>query len=139
MKKTKMIDHYKELPYTREIVRGEDGYFVKIKELSGCISVGDSPEEALSMIDDALESWLETAIEDGVEIPLPEAMKEEELSGKFALRMPKSLHADLVKQAQKEGISLNQYIVALLAAGNQNFKLGKTSNFFVASPKSSYK
>ena len=133
MKKT--VDYYTSLPYTREIVKGDDGYFVKIKELPGCISVGDTVEDALSMIDDALESWLETAIEDDIEIPLPESIKEEELSGKFALRMPKSLHSDLVKQAQKEGISLNQYIVALLAAGNQNFKLSKTPNSFVASKK----
>jgi antitoxin HicB len=137
MKKT--ADYYTSLPYTREIVKGDDGYFVKIKELPGCISVGDTVEDALSMIDDALESWLETAIEDDIEIPLPESIKEEELSGKFALRMPKSLHSDLVKQAQKEGISLNQYIVALLAAGNQNFKLSKTPNSFVASKKSSYR
>ncbi len=125
MKKTNRIDYYRALPYTREIVKGEDGYFVKIKELRGCISVGDTVEDAWTMIDDALESWLEVAIEDGMEIPLPESMAEETFSGKFALRMPKTLHADISKQAENEGVSINHYIVSILAAGNQNFKFNK--------------
>jgi antitoxin HicB len=126
MKKTEKINYYRSLPYTREIVKGEDGYFVKIKELRGCISVGDTVEDAWAMIDDALESWLEVAIEDGMEIPLPESIAEENYSGKFALRMPKTLHADISKQAENEGVSINQYIVAILAAGNQNFKFNKS-------------
>lgn len=36
-------------------------------------------------------------------------------SGKVNLRMPKSLHRDLVHDAEQEGVSLNQLIVATLA------------------------
>ena len=37
------------------------------------------------------------------------AMEELEKSGKIALRIPKTLHAELAEQAKREGVSLNQY------------------------------
>jgi hypothetical protein len=38
-----------------------------------------------------------------------------EYSGKFNVRLPKSLHAALASEADAEGVSLNQLIVAKLA------------------------
>jgi len=43
------------------------------------------------------------------------AMDELEKSGKIALRIPKSLHAELAEQARREGVSLNQYCLYKLA------------------------
>lgn len=37
-------------------------------------------------------------------------------SGKFVVRLPKSLHAALESEAAQEGVSLNQLVVAKLAA-----------------------
>lgn len=39
----------------------------------------------------------------------------EEYSGNFRIRMPKSLHKKLSEQAEKEGISLNQYCIHVLS------------------------
>ena len=39
----------------------------------------------------------------------------EEYSGKFVVRIPKSLHAALAAEAEVEGVSLNQLVVAKLA------------------------
>jgi RNA polymerase sigma-B factor len=36
-------------------------------------------------------------------------------SGRLLLRMPKTLHAELAARSDKEGVSLNQYIVSALA------------------------
>ena len=44
--------------------------------------------------------------------PLP---PEEDYSGKFVVRVPRSLHRDLVETAEQEGVSLNQYINVVLA------------------------
>jgi hypothetical protein len=38
-------------------------------------------------------------------------------SGRLMLRMPQSLHADLAEAAEREEVSLNQYITNTLAAG----------------------
>jgi predicted HicB family RNase H-like nuclease len=40
---------------------------------------------------------------------------EQDYSGKFVLRLPKSLHRRLAQQAEQEGVSLNQYAVSLLS------------------------
>jgi predicted RNase H-like HicB family nuclease len=118
MRKTaSKLEHYMNLPYTVEIVPYQDGgFFARIKELEGCMTEGETLKETLELLEDAKRAWLETALEDGLEIPLPESMREEkEYSGKILLRLPKSLHKKLAESAQKEGVSLNTYIISLLS------------------------
>jgi antitoxin HicB len=109
----KTVDYYMNLPYTIELRRDpEEGWFVRVRELRGCMSQGDTLEEAVAMIQDAMLAWLETALEDG--LPIPEPHLEEDYSGKFVVRVPRSLHRDLVENARREGVSLNQYINVVL-------------------------
>ena len=110
----KNINYYLNLPYTIELQQDpEEGWFVRVKELPGCMSQGDTPEEAFEMIRDAMQGWLEIALED--DLPIPEPRPEEDYSGKFVVRVPKSLHRKLVEEAEREGVSLNQYINVTLA------------------------
>ena len=110
----KTLEYYMALPYTIELTSDpEGGWFAAIKELPGCMTQGDTPEEALEMIRDAQAGWLSVALEDGDPIPEPRAL--DEYSGKFVVRVPRSLHRDLVQHAEAEGVSLNQYINVALA------------------------
>jgi predicted RNase H-like HicB family nuclease len=47
------------------------GYVAEVPELPGCMSDGDTPEEALANAYDAAQAWLETALELGRDIPVP--------------------------------------------------------------------
>ncbi|BDI19664.1 hypothetical protein ANSO36C_54660 [Nostoc cf. commune SO-36] len=47
-------------------------------------------------------------------IPLPSS--NDSYSGKLLVRIPKSLHRRLAETSEREGVSLNQYIVSLLSA-----------------------
>ena len=49
----------------------EKGYTVMIQDLEGCISEGDTLEEAMKNILDAKQAWLEIAWKYGDFIPLP--------------------------------------------------------------------
>lgn len=112
----KTIDYYMNLPYTIELTPEPEGsWFVAVKELPGCMSQGDSPEEAIEMIRDAMRGWIEASLQDGDIIPEPQSL--EEFSGKFVVRVPRSLHRDLVESAEREGVSLNQYINVVLSRG----------------------
>jgi antitoxin HicB len=102
------------LPYTIELQRDpEDAWFVQVKELRGCMSQGDTAEEALAMIQEAMPLWLEVALED--DLPIPEPRPNDDYSGKFVVRVPRSLHRQLVEAAADDGVSLNQYINVVLA------------------------
>jgi predicted RNase H-like HicB family nuclease len=120
----------------------EGGYFVQIEDLHGCYSQGDTVEEALEMIEESRRLWLESAYEDGIDIPLPKDL--EQYSGKFFIRAPKSLHRKLDQAAKKEGVSLNQYLVSTLSMAvgrneaNQQ-KTGAAIGLMRDSTPSSYK
>lgn len=101
---------YIKLPYTVIIIPDEDVFFVKIKELPGCISQGDTIAEAYEMIEEAKQLWIEAALDDGYDFPLPESMQEAKYSGKLSLRISKSLHRKLTLKAKEDSVSLNQYI-----------------------------
>ena len=68
------LDYYMSLPYTIEIIPDtkNGGYVAKVVELEGCITQADTWEELKEMIEDAKRNWLEVAIEEELEIPVPE-------------------------------------------------------------------
>ena len=108
----KNLDYYLGLPYKYSIYPAQEGgYVIEIPDLHGCISQGETVEEAVSMIEDAKRGWLELALEQGAEIPEPTAMVSADYSGKFNVRVPKSLHKSLVENAKTENVSLNQLVV----------------------------
>ena len=114
MSTAKDLNYYLSLPYTIELIREDDTtWFARVVELPGCITEGDSPEDAVAMIQDAMAGWIELGLEDGRAIPEPRPA--DEYSGKFVVRVSKSLHRDLVDSAARETVSLNQFIVTELA------------------------
>ena len=56
------------------IEKDADGYFAFCPELQGCYTQGDSYEETLENIKDAIRLHLEDRIEDGEEIPMIESI-----------------------------------------------------------------
>jgi antitoxin HicB len=71
-KMEKNVEYYLGLSYTRELIpEPEGGWFVRIKELPGCMSQGDTPDEAMEMIEDAMRGWLEVQLRSGAAIPEP--------------------------------------------------------------------
>ena len=87
------IAYYMALPY-REIIEADaaGGYVGYVAELKGCITQAETKAELLDLLEDAKRCWLEAALEEGLTIPKPQS--EENFSGKFNLRLPKSLHRE---------------------------------------------
>ncbi|MCL2391651.1 MAG: type II toxin-antitoxin system HicB family antitoxin [Oscillospiraceae bacterium] len=102
---------YMELPYNIVIrhVKDDSGayYFATIQELDGCMSDGVTLEEAHTNIREAMEGWIETKLEAG--LPVPKPLEPDKYSGKFVVRLPRTLHRRLAEEAEREGVSLNQY------------------------------
>lgn len=49
----------------------DQAYIVSVPELPGCMADGKTPVEAVTQAQVAMELWIETAKEDGEEIPEP--------------------------------------------------------------------
>lgn len=121
----KKLKDYLKLPYKIEIVPDteETGYVVSCPELPGCISCGETIEDAVRNIEDAKKEWLKAALKEGILINEPESANN--YSGQFKLRLPKTLHKKLSEDSKKEGVSMNQYCVYLLSKNSIENKLTK--------------
>lgn len=112
------IQEYLNLPYNIIVkkINDESGkYFVAtVLEFDGCMGTGDTYEEAYNDVLEAMEGWIETKLENGFSVPEP--MDAENFSGKFVVRLPKSLHQKLSIEAAQEGVSLNQLALYKLSA-----------------------
>lgn len=108
-----VLDYYLSLKYPIIFYPESEGYTAIIKDLPGCMSVGETLSEAMENIQEARELWIETADECGHEIPLPTTEVED--SGSLSLQIPKSLHLSLAEKADREGVSLDQYILVVLS------------------------
>ncbi len=69
----KNVQDYMKLPYRMEITEDaeEGGYVVSFPDLPGCLTCGETIEEALSGIEDAKRVWFSAALESGIEILEP--------------------------------------------------------------------
>lgn len=111
------IKDYMQLPYTKLVqeINDESGHYFygKILELEGCQSTGDNLEELFESLNEAMEGYLEIKLEKGLPIPAPDTS--DDYSGKFVVRIPRSLHKRLAIEAKNEDVSLNQYVAYKLA------------------------
>ena len=113
----KNVKKYLKLPYNYIIqpITDESGsyFYARVLEFDGCQSTGETFEEAYKNIKEAMKGWIEAKLEGGFEVPLPVGY--ENFSGKFIVRIPKSLHYKLTVEAEQEGVSLNQYALYKLS------------------------
>jgi predicted HicB family RNase H-like nuclease len=107
-------DYLKE-PYSRVVIPDEESgtYTAQLLEFPGCIAEGDSVQEAYERLEKAALNWIEAALGLGQDVPPPASVCE--YGGKVALRLPKSLHKQAVIAAERDGTSLNQFIVMAIA------------------------
>jgi len=112
----KQVEYYMSLPYTMTVRYHPEqgGYYVAgYIELPDLTMTGGTPEEAVKELLVEKPEWLETCLKLGIPIPLP--IEPQKFSGKIIVRMPPSLHESLIRIAELEGVSLNQYMVSSLA------------------------
>lgn len=110
------VQDYLDRPYARIIVHDAESrrYTAQILEFEGCIAEGATHSEAYENLTDAAAAWVESALARGIHIPGP--LASHGFAGAIALRLPKGLHRRAAQFAQREGVSLNQFLVSATAA-----------------------
>lgn len=85
-------------------------------DLPGCMTHGNTKEEAMANLNDAKGGWIFTALSHGMSIPKPGTKSEiEDCSGRILLRLPKELHYRLLQKATEDNTSLNQELLFLIS------------------------
>ncbi|MGI8857285.1 MAG: toxin-antitoxin system HicB family antitoxin [Thermomicrobiales bacterium] len=105
-------------PYRLVIWRDEDdgAWCGEIPELPGHIAAADTIEEMLALAEDAKRAWIATALSLGRPVPPPSAIEDTPMkSGKFLVRVPPPVHTALVREADRQGVSLNELVSDTLA------------------------
>lgn len=111
------LSFFLEQHYPFSVTQDPDGgYFISFPDLPGCMTQVDEPSEIGPAAEEIRTLWLETAHEHGMDIPLPQGGAD--FSGKFVVRVPRHLHRRLAESAALDGVSLNQYVVSLLATND---------------------
>ncbi len=127
-KNTLTLEHYLALDYSLEIIaQPEGGYVLVYPDLPGCMTQVETLDEVAATAQDIRTLWIQTQLEDGFPIPMPSV--EEEYSGKFVLRIAKSLHRRLADGARRDGVSLNQYAMILLDRNDTLARLRRLDRF----------
>ncbi|MBW2370747.1 MAG: type II toxin-antitoxin system HicB family antitoxin [Deltaproteobacteria bacterium] len=92
----------------------EDGCFVAlIPEFPNLSAFGETRAEAIAEAEVALGGFVEVYKEEGYKLPKANHLQSD--SGQIRLRMPKGLHSKLSQEAERQGVSLNTYIVSSLS------------------------
>jgi len=120
---TKRISSKKPLQPSKSLPNVDDYQMVLLwSELDNCYIVtlpawqnaqthGNTPAAAITNGREVLKLLIESAAKNGEHIPAPERPH----SGNLRLRLPVSLHGRLALEAEREGVSLNQWIVSKLS------------------------
>ena len=104
------LNDYLRLNYKMEIVEDPDegGYAIALPELPGCLSTGETIEEAVKMIEDALYSHLSACLDAGVKIQEP--LKPVDYKGQIPYRTTPEKHYKLAKKSAATSKSINKLI-----------------------------
>jgi antitoxin HicB len=86
------------------------GWLASVPDLPGCMSDGETMQEAIENVTDAIQSWKEAAQELGRAVPAPGASR-----GEWRQRVPRTVHYQLTELARREGVSLNTLVATVLA------------------------
>lgn len=108
-------EHFDGRPYGRLLVPdAEGGFSAEILEFPGCFAEGETAEEAVANLERTAKAWIESEQEQ--QHGIPEPICGDEYSGRLALRLPRSLHRLLALRAARDRTSINQEVVAAVAA-----------------------
>jgi antitoxin HicB len=118
--KRRGLDYFVSLPYKIELYPSSRGFVAAIPDLPGCIAQGKTEAVALEMIVAAKVAWLEIALEGSISIPEPVEV-EGVFNSNFNLQISRSLYQNLIRRAEKEGITPNRLAAHLLSKSIEKY------------------
>lgn len=108
-----MNAHDYNITTRRVSVDGQMLFEARVREFPDVTEFAETQAEAYELAIDTIETLAEIFTERGKKLPEPREPVDE-FSGRVTLRLPKDLHRALALEAERQDISLNQYLVSAL-------------------------
>ncbi len=86
------------------------GYLIEYPEIPGCMSDGETIEEAIANGREVLRDCLEVFKETGRKVPQPGVE-----AAQWRQRLPRTLYPKLTERAKSEGVSINSLVTVMIA------------------------
>ena len=96
----------------------DEGFIAVAPDLPGASAWGKTESVAIQELHTVIELWVKAARKVGNLVPKPSDRTDANYSGKFLMRVPRRLHAELAQAAKAQGVSLNQYVLYVLTKGH---------------------
>ena len=98
------------------------GFQVEYPDIPGCMSDGETIEEAIANGREALRDCVAMFQESGRKVPKPGIE-----AAQWRQRLPRTLYSKLTLQAENEGVSINSFVTAIIAEaiGSRKAQPGK--------------
>lgn len=108
------VERYMAMPYRMEVSFEGDHWAAEFPELPGLVAGHETWEGLRGAVEDAKRAYFDVALQEGMVVPTPSTV-DESYSGRFMLRLGRSLHGSASRRARAEGISLNAFITVAVA------------------------
>ena len=103
---TEKLQYYMSLNYPSQITKIDEadggGFLIEVPMLKGCMSDGETVEEAYNNLEESKKELFTYMLENNLAIPEP---ADTAYSGKFMVRIPKTLHKIITEQSKREGLN----------------------------------
>lgn len=113
-----------KLYYPAVFIKSEYGYTVEFPDLPGCVTQGDTFEEAYEMATDASCGWILTTIEDGEELEPPSKAGDLSISEGFINYLQLDVEEYAKKystKSVKKTLTIPEWLNTLAEKSNINF------------------
>lgn len=127
--KLKPKEHYLSLKWDFNILYSEENkeYTLYLQNNDLEFSA-ETPEQLIKMFPEKLDEWLDTKINSkNKNNNISEPVKLDACNGRLSLNVSSSIHYNLLKDAQREGITINHLINNILNCHYGKFKVNKKS------------
>lgn len=98
-----------------ETIEGERLYVARVDEFPDIEEYADSYDFARELVLDSIRTTQKVFLRKKLDLPQPREFSVLNASGRVTLRLPKTTHARCIQEAEKNGVSLNTYLISKIS------------------------
>lgn len=117
-----------------ETIEGERLYVARVDEFPDIEEYADSYDFARELVLDSIRTTQKVFLRKKIDLPPPREFSVLNTSGRVTLRLPKTTHARCIQEAEKDGVSLNTYLISKISDFSDTSKKSEIHSLLASMP-----